>query len=173
MKKYQKGFTLIELLVVIAIIGILAGVVLTSLNTARAKARDAQDISNLKSVQLALELYADDNGGSYPTADATCDGVTTFYGLQVLISDGYIPVLPADSGACLVKYSTEAGDKDYHIGINLEDPKNSVLDTDNDTNSSATPPWVGVTFNGASDDCVDTAAAAAGAETCYDIASKQ
>ena len=58
----SKGFTLIELLVVVAIIGILATVVLGSLSDARAKARDAKRVNQLKSFQTALELYNLDNG---------------------------------------------------------------------------------------------------------------
>ena len=55
MKTKKQGFTLIELLVVIAIIGILSTAVLTSLNSAREKARDAKKISDLKQIALALE----------------------------------------------------------------------------------------------------------------------
>ena len=57
----RKGFTLIELLVVIAIIGLLASVVLVSLNSAKRKARDTSRITSLKQLQTAVEMYYDDN----------------------------------------------------------------------------------------------------------------
>lgn len=61
MKKNQ-GFTLIELLVVIAIIGILASVVLASLNTARAKGADAAIKANLNNMRAQAEIVYDDDG---------------------------------------------------------------------------------------------------------------
>jgi len=61
----KKGFTLIELLVVIAIIGILASIVLTSLNDARNKGYDTQIKSDVAQIRNALEIYYDDNGGTY------------------------------------------------------------------------------------------------------------
>ncbi|EKE25764.1 MAG: hypothetical protein ACD_5C00037G0001, partial [uncultured bacterium] len=51
MKKIQKGFTLIELLIVIAIIGILAGVILVSTNSARTKAKVASWKATVRSTQ--------------------------------------------------------------------------------------------------------------------------
>lgn len=58
----NRGFTLIELLVVIAIIGILASVVLASLNSARDKGEDAAVKSNLNNVRAQAALYYDDEG---------------------------------------------------------------------------------------------------------------
>ena len=55
----NKGFTLIELLVVIAIIGILASVVLASLNSARAKGKDAAIKAQLSSMRAEAELLYD------------------------------------------------------------------------------------------------------------------
>jgi prepilin-type N-terminal cleavage/methylation domain-containing protein len=71
----SNGFTLIELLVVIAIIGLLASIVLMALNTARAKARDARRLSDMKQIVLALNMYYD-KYGYWPsrTADSCCDG---------------------------------------------------------------------------------------------------
>ena len=62
---FKRGFTLIELLVVIAIIGILASVVLASLNSAREKGEDAAVKANLSGIRAQAELTYDDEGGCY------------------------------------------------------------------------------------------------------------
>jgi general secretion pathway protein G len=92
MNRVSRGFTLIELLVVIAIIGILSSVVLASLNSARVKGRDARRISDLKQLQLALELYYDTNQ-TYPAGSGAAS--TTLTALTGA-SSPYISVIPSD-----------------------------------------------------------------------------
>jgi len=57
----RKGFTLIELLVVIAIIAILAAILFPVFAKARAKARGAVCLSNLKQLSEAAYMYATDH----------------------------------------------------------------------------------------------------------------
>lgn len=72
----QKGFTIIELLIVIAIIVILAGLVLTNIQGAQAKARDATRLGDINSMFTALEAFHGDNN-YYPQTfnDTTLTGV--------------------------------------------------------------------------------------------------
>ncbi|MBI2053423.1 MAG: type II secretion system protein [Candidatus Sungbacteria bacterium] len=135
------GFTLIELLVVIAIIGVLSSIVLASLNSARRKSRDARRITDIKQIQLALELYFDSQTPTpgYPDADtgaAACTA-TLAYGLEDL-APNYIPQVPRDpQGGCYL-YATPTGSgvqASYHLAATLEDATNSALVGDRDCDS--------------------------------------
>ena len=62
LKRRSKGFTLIELLVVIAIIGTLSAIVLSAINGARVRSRDASRLAQIKQIKTALELFYSENG---------------------------------------------------------------------------------------------------------------
>ena len=129
---YKRGFTLIELLVVIAIIGILSSIVLASLNSARQKGRDARRVSDIKQLQLALELYYDANS-AYPAATS----------IAALVTNGFISAIPTDP-TTLAAYpyaglSTSVGGtcSSYHLGATLETSGHSALSADTDAAATA------------------------------------
>ena len=124
MFKSKKGFTLIELLVVIAIIGILASVVLASLNSARKKSRDARRVADIKQIQLALEMFFDANR-SYPT------GLYGTGDLDGLTKGGYMPVVSVDPlGGNYPYFACGAPPTSYHLGAGLEESTNPALSSD-------------------------------------------
>ena len=62
------GFTLVELLVVIGVIALLLSILMPSLRKARAMAMRLACASNLKQIDLAVNLYLNGNENTYPCA---------------------------------------------------------------------------------------------------------
>lgn len=109
MRRHTTGFTLIELLVVISIIGVLSTVVLSNLNTARSKARNAQRTNAIRQLITAFNLGLNSNN-SFPIAStpagwacvaSSCYGSPgNFYPPDAAVTNFLvptnIPVLPSD-----------------------------------------------------------------------------
>lgn len=98
MLRKKQGFTLIELLVVIAIIGLLSTLSVVALNNARARARDARRVSDVKQVQTALELYYNAQG-AYPGGNVFASSSITD-GTTVYMTSIPTPPTPADHTTC-------------------------------------------------------------------------
>jgi prepilin-type N-terminal cleavage/methylation domain-containing protein len=120
----RRGFTLIELLVVIAIIGVLASIVLVSLNTARARARDSERRQDVRQTQLALELYYD-TYGTYPLSGTPSNCGTTLC-LHFLQGNAnftqylsQVPIDPINDATYLYRYSVSPT-TEYAITLRLE-----------------------------------------------------
>ena len=106
-QKFTTGFTLIELLVVIAIIGILSGIVLTSLGTARNKAKVASAEASMSSMRAEAELGVSNNG-VYVNDICTGSGSGTLTNLIAAVTGQNIGVVDCDpAGANITAWAAE------------------------------------------------------------------
>lgn len=119
-KSKTRGFTLIELLVVISVISLMSTVIMTSLNTARAKARDAQRLQNIRQLKTAIQLYITDQGN--PPLPNDCgfpcpDNVVASVGDLRWALTGYIKTIPPDPSGATYLYQYVRGLPTYGYGI--------------------------------------------------------
>jgi prepilin-type N-terminal cleavage/methylation domain-containing protein len=131
-KSFRLGFTLIELLVVVAIIGILASVILASLNNSRTKGSDAAIKSNLANMRSQAEIiYAGSGcyGDGTPITDTTCaafvEGTCTFATANTLFANPIVSAQvqgatsasgAAANGVC----SAEANGSAWAVAVTLK-----------------------------------------------------
>lgn len=104
------AFTLVELLVVIGIIALLVALVLPVVARAKEKAKVAKVHAELYGIGIALQMYADDNGGHVPPVRTDCNTDMREHWCQLpveLAAGGYLS-------------------RGVHAGreVNLEDPFN-------------------------------------------------
>jgi type II secretory pathway pseudopilin PulG len=110
------------MLVVIGIIGLIAGMTVVAVSSARAKARDAQRMSNFEEIQKALEFYFTENE-KYPAGEEGGICMKDLEGLQTALAPWLTP-LPDDplltQGHQCYAYFSDAEGTGYKIMADLE-----------------------------------------------------
>jgi prepilin-type N-terminal cleavage/methylation domain-containing protein len=130
----SRGFTLIELLVVISIIGILASVVLGSMERARSLSRDTNRMATLSQIQKAMELYRNEHGTYQVVGGGSAGGGQGYFAYEgggypvavsrVLYNEGYLGQSIVDDPRTTPGYMIYVcgGGSSYAVSATLENP---------------------------------------------------
>lgn len=125
--KQKNSFTLIELLVVIAIIGLLASIVVLSVQRAAISSRDSRRKADVLTIKNALEQYANAHNGMYPYAPCHhCEHDSCPAGERDHVND----ISTAHSADCwyFSASSVPASDVDHYPPVTVADALKPYLD---------------------------------------------
>jgi len=113
MKKINKknGFTLIELIVVVTIIAVLTVIGVISYSGTNSRARDSRRMADLEKIRIALELYRQNVGSTYPT-------------MNTLVTEKYLQSEPLDPKTG-IKYTYNRSGYSYTVDAIVEDSGSS------------------------------------------------
>jgi prepilin-type N-terminal cleavage/methylation domain-containing protein len=122
------AFTLIELLIVIGVIAILAGIAIPALTSVLERAKITKDMSNLRQIGTATQMYMNDNNGVLPGS-----GAATWM-LQLEQNQKYLSTWRVLESPFDKRTSSETGDGttavSYGINANVYDVTNTAISAD-------------------------------------------
>lgn len=111
----KNGFTLIELIVVVTIIAVLTVVGVISYSGTNQKARDSRRMADLEKIRIALEVYRQSVGSSYPQTGS----------LSTVLVPTYIQELPTDPKTKAAYTYTRVTNYTYTIRASVENAGSS------------------------------------------------
>jgi len=77
-RRHSRGFSLLELVIVVVIVGIIAAIAIPRMSRGSAGASDSALSGDLSVLRSAIDLYATEHGGTYPTVDDIVDQLTLY-----------------------------------------------------------------------------------------------
>jgi prepilin-type N-terminal cleavage/methylation domain-containing protein len=87
-KRNRAGFSLIELVIVVVIIGIIGAIAIPRMSRGTTGAADSALVSNLATLRNAIDLYAAEHGGSFPTKALFVNQLTLLTKIDGSVDDG-------------------------------------------------------------------------------------
>jgi len=111
----KKAFTLVEILIVVAVLGILAAIVLPTVQGHITEAKEAAAKDNLRILRNTIEIYAAQHDGippGYPFDDPSQAPTHLSFMIRLIIIGKYLPEMPENpfNGKTLLKMVLDAED---------------------------------------------------------------
>jgi len=111
----KSGFTMVELIIVVSVIAVLASIIIPRMTQARERSRLNACKVNLRHLEIAMKLYANDNNGQNSPNESSSYQINSSC---FLYTEGYIkkiPVCPSAPPSTAWSYYISRGYLPYYI----------------------------------------------------------